>query len=458
MITKVSYKESLLKPVGPSVKGKDLVADPIDEDEPNPEDKWCKTTENDDQVEKPFDPCPNIPISKDEFDEWYKPWHAALMVKVMDKLVGLGFMEQPLRRDWAKKYEGDYNHALMEGPWMIAGHYLIVQRWRPFFLSSEKKVRKVTVWIRIPNLSIELYNHRFLWRVGSTIGHMLKIDRTTSIHSRGYFACICVEIDLRKQLVPRISVFGEVLNIEYKSLHQICFSCEKYGHRLDHYNETPVEEPVSQVNADGEEENINSDNQNHVDSTDQNGKSHDSHNQSVSSNNQDPPCFGPWMMVKRPLRRKNDNNNPNNPGSNQRHDSFYNHRSINEEDNQGKKHGSRFNALHEKSALITLEGEPHAEGKSSSITNNWASPNKVQKEKANSQPIQKKVLKQGAGKNPQMGKKPLFNKVGLAQNEKLVKSMPLPSLPPVRWQLLRMFPSLLLNLKILKLKIWRVSL
>ncbi|RYR33588.1 hypothetical protein Ahy_A10g048187 isoform C [Arachis hypogaea] len=48
---------------------------------------------------------------------------------------------------------------------------------------------------------------------------MLKIDRTTSIHSRGYFARICIEIDLRKQLVPRISVFGEVLNIEYEGLH-----------------------------------------------------------------------------------------------------------------------------------------------------------------------------------------------------------------------------------------------
>ncbi|KAL4329523.1 hypothetical protein AHAS_Ahas13G0308600 [Arachis hypogaea] len=195
--------------------------------------------------------------------------------------------------------------------------------------------------------------------MGSTIGHMLKIDHTTLIYSRG--------------------------------LHQICFSYGKYGDRLDHCNETPMKEPASQVNAGGEEENINSDNQNHVDFADQNGKSHDSYNQSVPSNNQDPPCFGP---------------------------------SINEEDNQGKEHWSRFNALQEESALITLEGEPHVEGKSSSITNNWASPNKAQKEKANLQPIKKKVLKQGAGKNPQMGKKPLSNKVGPTQNEKLVKSIP----------------------------------
>ncbi|RYQ90371.1 hypothetical protein Ahy_B09g096487 isoform D [Arachis hypogaea] len=110
--------------------------------------------------------------------------------------------------------EEDYSHALLEGPWMIAGHYLIVQRWRPFFLKSEHHVRKIAVWVRIPNLPIELYNYRFLWRIGSAIGHMLKIDRNTSIHSRGRFARICVEIDLAKKLVPRISVLGSELNIE----------------------------------------------------------------------------------------------------------------------------------------------------------------------------------------------------------------------------------------------------
>ncbi|RYR13364.1 hypothetical protein Ahy_B04g070401 [Arachis hypogaea] len=68
---------------------------------------------------------------------------------------------------------------------MIAGHYLIVQRWKPFFLSSENVVKKIAAWIRIPNLPIELYNYRFLWRVSSAIGTMLKIDKATSIHSRG---------------------------------------------------------------------------------------------------------------------------------------------------------------------------------------------------------------------------------------------------------------------------------
>ncbi|RYR69097.1 hypothetical protein Ahy_A03g015629 isoform A [Arachis hypogaea] len=88
-----------------------------------------------------------------------------------------------------------------------------------------------------PDLPIELYNHQFLWRVGLTLGTMLKIDRATSIHSCGRFARICVDIDLTKKLIPRISVLGSTLNVEYEGLHLICFICGLYGHRSEDCSE-----------------------------------------------------------------------------------------------------------------------------------------------------------------------------------------------------------------------------
>lgn len=54
--------------------------------------------------------------------------------------------------------EEDYNYALFEGPWMAPDHYLIVQRWQPFFLQSAELSSKVAVWLRIPKLPLELYN------------------------------------------------------------------------------------------------------------------------------------------------------------------------------------------------------------------------------------------------------------------------------------------------------------
>lgn len=63
------------------------------------------------------------------------------------------------------------------------------------------------------------------------LGVLLKVDRLTSIHSRGEFACICVEVDLAKSLIPQVEVRGEIINLEYGGLHSVCFTCGVYGHR-----------------------------------------------------------------------------------------------------------------------------------------------------------------------------------------------------------------------------------
>nr|KYP46502.1 hypothetical protein KK1_031907 [Cajanus cajan] len=116
---------------------------------------------------------------------------------------------------------------------MIADHYILVQRWRPFFTVTSSQTRKVAAWIRIPRLPIELYNDRFLWRVGNKPGSMLKIDKLTSIHSRGKLARICVEINLNRKLISMINVMGHIIKLEYEGLHAICFNCGRYGHKQD---------------------------------------------------------------------------------------------------------------------------------------------------------------------------------------------------------------------------------
>ncbi|XP_015950735.1 uncharacterized protein LOC107475584 [Arachis duranensis] len=69
---------------------------------------------------------------------------------------------------------------------------------------------------------------------------MLKVDELTSIHSRRKFARICVEIDLRKKMVPTITALDKEFNIVYEGLHQICFNCGKYRHRMEYCNERTI--------------------------------------------------------------------------------------------------------------------------------------------------------------------------------------------------------------------------
>lgn len=102
-----------------------------------------------------------------------------------------------------------------------------------FFNSNEHQVRKIAAWVRIPELPVELYNPKFLWRVGSHIGTMLRIDDLTSLHSGGKFARICVELDLQRELVPSFTALGREFKFEYEGLHLICFGCGKYGHKRD---------------------------------------------------------------------------------------------------------------------------------------------------------------------------------------------------------------------------------
>lgn len=116
----------------------------------------------------------------------------------------------------------------------ISCHYLVGQRRRPFFKSSDHQVKKTAVWIRIPELPVELYNNKFLWRVGSKLGTMLKIDDITSLHSRGKFARICVEIDLQRELVPTFTALGRDFGLEYEGLHLIILPVGNMAIRRKH--------------------------------------------------------------------------------------------------------------------------------------------------------------------------------------------------------------------------------
>lgn len=66
----------------------------------------------------------------------------------------------------------------------------------------------VVVWICIPGLLVEQCNDTFLKRIGNVLGHMLKIDSLTSVHDRGKYARICVELDLDRPLSSHIDIMG----------------------------------------------------------------------------------------------------------------------------------------------------------------------------------------------------------------------------------------------------------
>lgn len=63
------------------------------------------------------------------------------------------------------------------------------------------------------------------------IGRKIKVDDTTLATSRRKFARVCVEIDLNKPLIASYKLRGEEGHFQYEGLHDLCFSCGKYGHK-----------------------------------------------------------------------------------------------------------------------------------------------------------------------------------------------------------------------------------
>ena len=287
----------------------------------------------------PFNPKPEVPVSIDEFNEWCKPWKLTLIVKLLGKSLSLRVMDRWIQRSWARKGairvldmnedfyivrfadEGDYIHALYEGPWLLADHYLLVQRWRPLFQPEWKAVQKMAVWVRIPDLPMELYNQKFLWRVGERIGTMLKVDELTSIHSRGKFARICVEMDLRKKLIPSFTALGRDFRVEYEGLHLICFGCGRYGHRMEHCMERSSPEASGNEGAgrstevDGPQNVSPKEDLNVAQNPDQNLIDNQISAPSVTNDGgagvtvdhmENSTCFGPWMLARKPQRKRFD--------------------------------------------------------------------------------------------------------------------------------------------------------
>lgn len=126
--------------------------------------------------------------------------------------------------------ECDRTKVMDEVPWMIFDHYLMVQTWTPEFISPTAKIDKTMVWICFLGLNLLCYDESILLALASTVGKPIKVDHNTLDVQRGRFARVCVEVDLNKPVVGKVWMKNFWYKVEYKGLHQICFTCGCYGH------------------------------------------------------------------------------------------------------------------------------------------------------------------------------------------------------------------------------------
>ncbi|KAL4363781.1 hypothetical protein GQ457_04G017640 [Hibiscus cannabinus] len=124
----------------------------------------------------------------------------------------------------------DYMKALTEGPWMIFGHYLIVEPLTIDFSVHQPFPKKVIAWVRLLGLPPTLYKGSLNIEIVECIGSALKLDYQTECGHRGCFARMAITLHLEKPLVSKTVINGRVQIVEYEALPTVCFKCGTYGH------------------------------------------------------------------------------------------------------------------------------------------------------------------------------------------------------------------------------------
>lgn len=133
----------------------------------------------------------------------------------------------------------DYDKVHKGGPWFIGESFLIIRAWEPNYRPSSTNLSAVALWMRLPELPIEYYDEEALHDIGNAIGPMLRVDVNTFMEKRGRFARICVQVDVDKPLVRTIIIGSKMLQVVYKGVSSMCFSCGQLGHRRMDCRYTP---------------------------------------------------------------------------------------------------------------------------------------------------------------------------------------------------------------------------
>lgn len=112
--------------------------------------------------------------------------------------LGMGFFLIRLQ-----KREG-YDFILHGGPWVRFQHYLTVCRWTLNFKASHASITSNMVWVRLPEIPYPFFSQtNRLREIGNMISNFVKVDDHTENASKGRFARVAVEVDLKKPFLPK---------------------------------------------------------------------------------------------------------------------------------------------------------------------------------------------------------------------------------------------------------------
>nr|GEV96376.1 hypothetical protein [Tanacetum cinerariifolium] len=108
-------------------------------------------------------------------------------------------------------------YVLENGPWMVDGLPLFIQKWEVRMCMSKPEPKKVPLWVKIYDIPLEAWNSDDISRISSMIGNPIIMDRITiemcdRSYGRASFARVLIEVDADLGLIDKVGVFGHGLD------------------------------------------------------------------------------------------------------------------------------------------------------------------------------------------------------------------------------------------------------
>lgn len=86
------------------------------------------------------------------------------------------------------------------------------------------------IWIQLPELPIKYYDPKVIDNIVTLVGTPIKVDTQTGHFDRAIYAHVCIDIDIRKPLPPRMKIRMIVQKVNYELKSLFCFNCDCLGH------------------------------------------------------------------------------------------------------------------------------------------------------------------------------------------------------------------------------------
>ncbi|KAK8625158.1 hypothetical protein V6N13_090034 [Hibiscus sabdariffa] len=158
------------------------------------------------------------------FDAGIKVWGNSLVAQFLGKPPSSSSLVRLVNLIWGKFGEIVVNPAgenlflfqfpslesrdwvLANGPWHIQNKPIILRKWEPNLKSLDFSMEKLSVWVHLSGVPLELFNNVGFSYVTSALGTPLYMDGITANRQRLAYAKVCVEMSADFKIPSFISV------------------------------------------------------------------------------------------------------------------------------------------------------------------------------------------------------------------------------------------------------------